>query len=412
MRKIYPLDPQIVSKIAAGEVIERPVYAVKELVENALDARAENITIHIEESGLKKIIMIDNGEGMSKEDLLECFKAHTTSKLQNEESLTSIQTLGFRGEALASIAAISKVTIASKVAGETAGTSISIKNGTVEKEKPIGMPTGTQITVDYLFHAVPARKNFLKSQRTEFSLILELISHYALVYPSVNFVLVHNNKTVLDLPKVSERIDRIEKLLGKEIYQALLPVDYKDAYVTISGFIVKPSLTTRTPIKQFLFVNQRQIRDKNLSLKIKASYGTLLENAVYPICILYFSIPCEMVDVNVHPRKEEVRFSNQQSVYDAVEKIIKETFANNVLATNSYWDSASPFNGLGLHDASSGTTSYAGKLMKEKKFPWELNLETKPDTTDILQINKLYLLISTQRGFVIIDQHAAHERIR
>ncbi|MGH7203659.1 MAG: DNA mismatch repair endonuclease MutL, partial [Candidatus Levyibacteriota bacterium] len=412
MRKIFPLHPQIVSKIAAGEVIERPVYAVKELVENALDAGADLITIATEESGLKKIMVIDNGEGMSKEDLLECFKPHTTSKLTDEDTLSKIHTLGFRGEALASIAAISNVTIASKVVDQPNGMSVSLKNGQVGKVEPIGMPNGTQVKIDYLFHSVPARKHFLKSQRTEFRLIVELVSSYALAYPSVHFVLTHNNKTILDLPKSIELTDRIEKLLGKDIYHALVPIEYKDAYITISGYLVKPSLTTRTPSKQFLFVNERQIRDKNLSLKIKASYGTLLESSVYPICILSFSMPYEMVDVNVHPRKEEVRFSNQQMVHDTIEKVIKDAFGEHMAINNTYWDSPLGLSGFSLHDAPGATTSYAGKLLKEKKFPWELHLETQPDTTNIIQINNLYLLVPDKNGFLIIDQHAAHERIR
>lgn len=411
MRKIFPLEPQIVSKIAAGEVIERPVYAVKELVENAIDAGADRIEVHIEESGLKKITVIDNGEGMSGEDLRECFKAHTTSKLRNEIGLEKIKTLGFRGEALASIAAISSVTIASKTQKNATGLCITVKNGKVGKEKPIGMPTGTQVTIDYLFHAVPARKKFLKSKRTEFRLILELLTNYALVYPDIHFILTHNAKMILDLPKSLERIDRIEKLLGRDIYQGLLPITYEDAYITISGYIVKPSLTTRTPSKQFLFVNSRQIRDKNLSLRIKAAYGTLLANTVYPICILYFSLPHEMVDVNVHPRKEEVRFSNPQHMYDSVEKVIKETFAQHPLV-NSYWDDETSFPGVPLHDSPGATTSYAGNLLKEKKFPWELDLSTEPDTSSIMQLHNLYLVVSDGDGFRIYDQHAVHERIR
>lgn len=412
MQKIKQLDPHIVSKIAAGEVIERPVFAVKELVENSIDAGADAITIIVEESGLKKISVIDNGEGMSKADLLESFKPHTTSKLKNEEALTKIQTLGFRGEALASIATISRLTIASRQATEAAGTMVTLKNGKREKIAPIGMPPGTHVTVDYLFHSVPARKKFLKSQRTEFRHIVDLLTHYALVHQSIHFVLKHNNKTILDLPRTSDQLQRIETLLGKDIYNALLPITYNDAYVTISGFVAKPLLTTRTPSKQFLFVNERQIRDKGLSLKIKASYGTLLETNVYPVCIIYLSMPFEMVDVNVHPRKEEVRFSNQELLYETIEKAIKQTLASQtILPTPTYWDDDSLPN-FSLGDKTKTTESYAGRLLKEKKFPWELDTSLKFESDSVLQIHNLYLLVPTQNGMLLIDQHAAHERIR
>ena len=200
MNKIRLLSQNIISKIAAGEVIERPVYAVKELIENSIDAGATSITIHIEESGLKKITVIDNGEGMSREDLQQCFKHHTTSKISSESDLSHIQTLGFRGEALSSIASISKMSIKSKSPNDTAGTHVELLEGNVEKVSPIGMPKGTTVIIEKLFSPVPGRKKFLKSERTEFRHIGELVASTALAFPHVQFFLSHNGKTIFDLP--------------------------------------------------------------------------------------------------------------------------------------------------------------------------------------------------------------------
>jgi len=405
MRKIHQLPHHIVSKIAAGEVIERPVFAVKELVENSLDAGADSIIVQIEESGLKKITVIDNGEGMSAEDLQECFKAHTTSKLRSEDELSHIKTLGFRGEALSSIAAISKLTINSRVAKESGGISVTLKNGKIEKVIPAGMPAGTSVIVEHLFHTLPARRKFLRSERTEFRHIIDLLTGYALSYPQVHFLLTHNKKTIFDLPKSSDPSLRIEKLLGKDIFSSLLPVSYKDSYISINGFIAKPMFTTRTPNKQFLFINKRLISDKGVSLSIKSAYGALLANTVYPVCILYFSLPYEMVDVNVHPRKEHVRFTDNILLHDAIRHAISQTLTIYDLTP------VSDFNTLSLSDAIGSTESYAGRLLKEKRLPWELSQKLKTNYEDILQIHNLYLFVVTENGFLLIDQHAAHERI-
>lgn len=411
MQKIHQLSPQLISKIAAGEVIERPVYAIKELVENSLDAGADTITVHIEESGLKSITVIDNGEGMDAQDLLECFKAHTTSKISQVDELSHINTLGFRGEALSSIAAISWMTIKSKTAQSTAGTSVVLKENTFEKSAPVGMPVGTTVTVEHLFHSVPGRKKFLRTSQTEFRHIVDLISKYVLSYPQVHFVLTHNNRTILDFPKTTDPLYRLEKLLGKDVFMSLIPVTFQDTYITITGFLAKPSFITRTPSKQFLFVNNRLISDKNLSLAIKSAYGSMLASTVYPICILSFSLPFEMVDVNVHPRKEQVRFADTNLLLDAIKRAIMRTFAKHDLTKQtSYWQSDVLFDGIGLQDAVGSTDSYAGKLLKEKSMPWELPL-MKPDTSQVMQIHKLYLLVPMGVGLIIIDQHAAHERI-
>lgn len=410
--KIKQLSQAVISKIAAGEVIERPVYAVKELVENAIDAGATSIAIHLEESGLKHISVIDNGEGMSAEDIIECFKPHTTSKLENIDELSHIGSLGFRGEALSSIAAVSRMVIQSKRKDDATGTKIVVKNNKLEKTVPVGMPSGTQIEIDYLFYNLPARKKFLKSPRTEFRHSIDLITSIALAYPHIQFELTHNGRTILDLPTTKERTHRLQKLLGNEIYKSLIPVAYEDVYLRIGGFIAKPPMTTRTPTKQFLFVNNRIVTDKRLSLSIKNAYGTLLEKTAYPIAVLYFTLPFDHVDVNVHPRKDEVRFINQQSILEHIHEAIRASFSHNGLVVQStYWQDPSRDYSFGIADAKS-TKSHAAQLLREKELPWQLSMPEKGDAGKVIQIANLYLLAPSKNGMLLYDQHAVHERIR
>src|SRR5882724_11841270 len=402
--KIHHLPKDVIAKIAAGEVIERPAYAVKELIENALDAKADSVAIHIEESGLRKIIVTDNGEGMDKEDLEECFKPHTTSKLQTAEQLSYIHTFGFRGEALASIAAISNVTIQSKTEKAISGTSIEITDSVVKKISPIGMPGGTTMTVADLFHSVPGRKQFLKSYRTELRHIIAVITSFAFANSAVHFVLTHNKKIIFDLPKKQNLSERIKLLLGTTIFFSLLPVNYEKGALNISGFIAKPQLTTTSNQKQFIYINQRKVSDKFISLAVKDAYGNLLASKTHPIFILFVSLPYEYVDVNVHPRKEEVRFVDAKMVYDSVHAAVSQTLTEKNI---TYY--LREEKGLALSDKI--TNSFAGRLLKENQIPWDIRAHDKIATTNPVQFHNLYLLTQTKYGIALIDQHGAHERI-
>lgn len=403
MNKIRLLPQELVARIAAGEVIERPVFAVKELVENALDAGARSIIVHLEEYGLKRITVIDTGEGMSSEDLQESFKSHTTSKLSSSDELSNIQTMGFRGEALASIAAVSTLTIKTRDSENPIGMSITLKHGKLIKNVPIGMPCGTEVIVDHLFHNLPVRKKFLKSQRTELRYIIDLITGFSLAYPSIQFVLQHNKRTLIDLSVHVDQLIRIQKLLGKDIYNSLVPVTYNDSYISIQGYLAKPNITTSSQNKQFLYINNRLITDKNIASAIKQAYGSLLAQAVNPVYILHISLPYEIVDVNVHPRKEYVRFADTKLIIHAVTQAVKQTLDSYDLIPYT------PINSLFLQDAVGSTDSYAGKLLKEK-----ILLKEKPviaDYTQIIQLQSVYLLLLTNHGIMLFDQHAAHERI-
>ncbi|QQG44384.1 MAG: DNA mismatch repair endonuclease MutL [Candidatus Roizmanbacteria bacterium] len=398
MKKIHQLSPDIIAKIAAGEVIERPAFAVKELIDNAVDSGASFIKINIDKAGLERITVTDNGGGMSKDDIAECFKPHTTSKIKVLDDLNHIFTLGFRGEALSSIAAISDLIIKSRTTKDTQGNLVELQRGKLKDILPIGIPSGTTIMVDNLFYSVPARKKFLKSDQTEFRHILDIVIGSVLAYPKIRFSLTHNNKLIFDLPP-QDILKRIKTLLGDSTFNYLLPLNYKDSYVRISGFISTPQITTQTQSKNFIFINQRKVTDKLISLAVKESYGNLIEPNVYPVFILFLSLPYEIVDVNVHPRKEQVSFVDARLVFDAVNKAVSQTLAKNNLT----------FRNL-IHSNSAMTKSFAGVLLKNAVLPKE-DIGQIIKSSDIIQVHNTYLITQTRHGILVIDQHAAHERI-
>lgn len=396
MSKIKKLPPDIISKIAAGEVIERPAYAVKELIENAIDARASQISVNIEDSGLKTIIISDNGEGMTKEDLLESFKPHTTSKLSKIEDLHTIASLGFRGEALSSIASIADVTIQSKHKRETSGYKVELIKGGVQQVGVIGMPQGTTISVSHLFANIPVRKKFLKSQKTEFRHIIDIVSNFALAYPRVEFSLTHNGKEYFAFTKYHTIDRRIQVLLGDSLYVNLIPLSFEESYLKITGFIARPQYAVKGQSKLFTFINERRVYDTLIASGVKDAYKNLLEYGAYPVAILYIQLPYEMVDVNIHPRKEQVSFIDQSFIYSMVEKAVAQTLTGkNLTFVNVSWKDG-------------GTKTHFGKLLKYELLQ-EIDHVNKE--SDVIQLHNLYLVTETKKGLMIIDQHAAHEAI-
>lgn len=394
MKKIHLLPEHIIAKIAAGEVIERPGFAVKELVENAIDAHADSIAIFIEDAGLKRIAVMDNGEGMNQEDLAESVKSHTTSKIFLEDSLAGITTLGFRGEALSSIAAISNLTIKSRIIGETGGNSITIKNGVLENREPVGMPYGTSVIIDNLFSTIPARKKFLKSKKTEFRLIADIVTEYAISFPGIRFQLWHNEKCLINEPQTHNSLTRIAAMLGKTISDNLLPLTYQDSYLSLSGFIAKPQGSIFTN-KQFVFVNNRAVSEKLVSIALKEAYGNVIDMHAPPPAVIFINLPFELVDVNMHPRKEYVGFTDPTLIYHGV-----KTAAVSALASHNKTAAAKLWKSKVL------MSSFAAKTLRKS----ELSL-TNQKSQSVMQIHTLYLLLATEDGFLIVDQHAAHERI-
>jgi DNA mismatch repair protein MutL len=413
MAKIHQLSPEIIAKIAAGEVIERPAYAIKELIENAIDAKASFIKVELDKAGLAKIIISDNGSGMTKEDLFECFKPHTTSKIQTEDDLFSVTSMGFRGEALSSLATISEMTIRSRYESESIGTEIVLVNGEIEKNSPFGMPKGTEIIIRNLFNATPARKKFINNPAVEFKLITELLTGISLAVPEVGFSLIHNSKKILEFPQNQSLFERARSILGQQATGNLITLQGEDSYVTIKGFIAKPQFSSNSGNRQFMFVNRRKILDRQLSAIIKEAYGTLLEPKTQPIFILFIDLPSERVDVNVHPRKEQVAFTDQSLINKTIKQAIVEVLSKeNLIYNDRRWQKGeyapTTFPQWSLRDGD--TRSYAGQLLKETTVPWTVQTETLK-SSDIIQMHNLYLITQSNSGMVIIDQHAAHERI-
>lgn len=410
MPTIHKLPDLLISKIAAGEVVERPAYAVKELIENAIDAQADYIRIDIEKSGTAKIVISDNGIGMPQEDIELSFLPHTTSKLKTEEDLHGIKSMGFRGEALSSIASISQMTIQSRTKDSAGGIQIEIQDGTILQIKPVGMPQGTTVIVENLFSPVPARKKFLRSSQTEFRHILDIVIDQALAHPTIRFFLTHNKKTLLDVPQHPDIHERIHTLLGTSMFSNLIPIFFEDSYVTIHGYISKPQMHSTT-IKHYLFVNKRRITDTKISQTIRETYGTLLDPHTQPIVVLFFDIPPEMVDVNVHPRKEHIHFHNQEIVLKAIKTIISETLqTKNLTYQDKRWSKSDSFEDFLIRDGS--TNTYAGKALKRDVSSFLIEDKKEIDVdVEIAQYHDLYLVTQTEKGILLIDQHAAHERI-
>lgn len=406
MAKIIQLPDKVIAKISAGEVIERPAYAVKELIENAIDAGADVIEVRVQGAGLTRIMVQDNGEGMTEEDLKISFLPHATSKLKDETELIGIKTLGFRGEALSSLAAISTLTIRARCPDQPGGYEIVIRNSSVAALSQVGMPPGTIVTVDNLFHNVPARKKFLKSERTELRLITDVITHFALSHPSIHFIFTHNNKVVFDFSKQQNFFERVKTLLGETNSDQLLRLSSEEGFIKIVGLVGKPQIASKQNQKQFIFVNNRHITDRMISLSVKEAFGTLLPSTSTPIFLLNLSLPSEIVDVNVHPRKEQVSFINSKEVFDSIRQAVTQVLNENNITFNlakfKYESSAR----IGE------TTSYAGTLLKESVLPWNRDekIDFKP-SEKLLQIHQTYILSQTVDGIFLIDQHAAHERI-
>jgi len=400
MAKIHQLSPEMVAKIAAGEVIERPAYALKELIENAIDAHADEISIIIENAGLKKIQITDNGEGMAEDDIAVCWKPHTTSKVTDEDTLIGIKTFGFRGEALASLASVSHLTIKSRTSNARIGTQIELENNKLVHSSPVGMPQGTVITAENLFSTIPARKKFLKSPQTELRHILGIINSYALSCSHIRFTLLHNKKLILDFPKSQTVHERLSHVVGNKNIDFLLPLKFETSYVSLKGYVAKPQLYTSSMSKQFIFVSQRKVTDRIISQAVKEAYGTMLEATALPIFVIFLSIPFERVDVNVHPRKDQVSFIDKQTIFHAVKEAVAFTLQeNNITFKNLSWKRQ----GVGT------TNTYAANILRKSVLEKDDFKQVKSE--QVTQLHNLYILYETKNGIVYIDQHGAHERI-
>jgi DNA mismatch repair protein MutL len=349
MGRIRILSDLVANQIAAGEVVERPASVVKELLENSLDAGATRIRIEVEAGGRKLIRIADNGHGMVKDDALLAFERHATSKLRTSDDLLSIATLGFRGEALPSIASVSRLTLETRSPEDDSGTVVEIAGGNIHRVEDAGLPTGTTITIRDLFFNTPARRKFLKSEQTELSHIAALVTHYALAHPTKHFELHSATQALLIAPAVPNAADRLFQIFGKDTSNFMLPtaaeldftraglpepppwkreLDYtplEPGYLRITGFVSKPELQKLNRNAIYVFVNQRLVRDKLILHALTEAYRNIIPPTSFPVVLLFLEMPPQEVDVNVHPAKTEVRFRQSAFVHDFVRDTVRTT---------------------------------------------------------------------------------------
>lgn len=410
MATVQVLPDSLINKIAAGEVIERPASAVKELVENAIDAGATEVECEIVGGGLDTIIVIDNGCGMSVEDAEMAWARHATSKIASQDDLDHIGTLGFRGEALASIASVSRVEMETKMKEEVSGVKLKIIDGKIAAEEECGCPEGTKITISHLFYNTPARKKYMKAENTEYKHILELMQNFALAHPDVAFKLINDGKEIVDVsPAVLE--DRITDVMGNDVGSNLVPVYFGGAGFKISGFLGKPDISRSNRKGQFIFLNGRVIQNHLIAHAVKEAYHSMLMHGKHPWFLLNLEVNLDDVDVNVHPRKLEVRFLKQNEVYRSVLKSVEEALNKHLLMPEVKWDSepVEDRDPRGIkerveHEARQEAFETV-KMGIAVEDPEECPIQP------ISQIAESYILAQDEEGLVVIDQHAAHERV-
>ncbi|MCX8125930.1 MAG: DNA mismatch repair endonuclease MutL, partial [Dehalococcoidia bacterium] len=320
---IQTLPPEVVAKIAAGEVIERPASVVKELIENSLDAGATQIIIEVQDGGVGLVRVADNGSGIPREELGLIGNRHVTSKISTVADLEKINTLGFRGEALASIAAVAELEVLTRTEAETAGTRVVLDKGAIIQQESQARTRGTTVTMRYLFRYFPARLKFLRSSATESGHITNLVTQYAFAFPEVKFSLTIDNRPVIRTPGTGQLRDVVSEIYGIDAARQMLAIDGEDTTLTVNGLISPPSLSRSTKNYLSFFVNRRWVRSPLLTRAVEQAYTGWLTSDKHPIVIVNLNLPPQDLDVNVHPRKAEVKFRQEMAVFSAVEKAIK-----------------------------------------------------------------------------------------
>jgi DNA mismatch repair protein MutL len=448
---IHQLPPEISNKIAAGEVIQRPSSVVKELIDNAIDAGGDQLKIVIQNAGRTLIQVVDNGSGMEKQDIRLCFQRHATSKIKDVEDLFRVRTLGFRGEAMASIASVAQVTLKTKPPEADMGYEYEIWGGEEKSFEPAAVEDGTSVSIRNLFYNVRARRQFLKTDATEFRHILKTVQQLALAYPDIGFKLIADTDTIYDLPRAQELNDRIVDMFGKSYRASLINFKEETSYLTVRGILGDPKLTKRSRGEQFLFVNGRPIQHRYLTHIILNIYDTWTGEKDYPFYAIFLEVDPKQVDVNVHPAKEEVKFEDERSVIKLTKSVVKKALNEQFMvpdvpgegysSRNSSKDFSSNFNFGGYKNRGS-------RNKKPIKFPSRINFDrpktdkgqndfsrqlydfddrstsenesvgnTREEQPDRMrdrgfwQLHDRYILTQTRSGLCMIDQHAAHKRI-
>ncbi|MEY4646973.1 MAG: hypothetical protein RIQ98_809 [Bacteroidota bacterium] len=455
MRDIIQLLPDaIANQIAAGEVVQRPASVVKELMENSIDAGATFIQLIIKDAGKGIVQVVDNGSGMSETDARMCFERHATSKIRKAEDLFSITTMGFRGEAMASIASVAQVELKTKRADDELGTSIKIDGSVLKSQESIQAPQGTSIAVKNLFYNIPARRNFLKSNPVETRHILDEFQRIALAHPEIKFSFIQNDQETYALP--SEKLGkRIVDLFGKSYREQLAACEENTSYVSIKGYVGKPEHAKKTRGEQFFFVNDRFIKNAYLNHAVMSAYERLLPDGSFPFYVLFLSIDPAHIDINVHPTKTEIKFEDERSIYAIIQSAVRKTLSIHNLIPSLDFDSnvnfQNPSNTTHRQEPQSAysDTSHKPKPVQDawKKlyeglqnnidafeqqspqnqaalFPSAMNeyktvqskanerSDTSPQTSfQSIQVLNKYIAVSISSGLLLIDQKRAYQRV-
>ncbi|RDV84767.1 DNA mismatch repair endonuclease MutL [Ammonifex thiophilus] len=410
MGKIKVLDPDTVSLVAAGEVVERPASVVKELVENALDAQARRITVRVEKD-FGPITVVDNGCGIPADEVLLAFSRHATSKISTARDLENITTLGFRGEALPSIAAVSRLTMKTREPGAEEGMLVEIAGGEVLRKETVGAPPGTQVIVRDLFYNVPARRKFLSSWRAESSHIVDLLEHLALAWPEVSFSFWLAGREVFHTPGTG-LLPAITAIYGAEVASTLLPLEAEEGELKIRGFLGRPELARGHRRHQVVVVNRRLVRHYGIAQAIAEAFGSLLPAGKHPFFVLFLELPPRLVDVNVHPQKTVVRFADEREVLALCREAVKRALFGErrpMVKTPPSppprsWDEA-------LRELRFSVKEVASMAERVAESPPTYLFSFLPPLTYLGFLPPVYILAQGPEGLYVVDQHAAHERI-
>lgn len=417
MGKIRILSEQVANQIAAGEVIDRPASVVRELLDNSIDAGADRIEIKIEEGGKRLIRLRDNGSGMDKEDILLAMERHATSKITTFSELFSIKTLGFRGEALPSICSVSHVEIISRTADQLIGYRVKASGGLMESIDETGAPVGTIIEVRDLYFNTPARRKFLKSERTETGQIIDTLSRIILPFTHIHLRIDDSEKTLLNLPASENELNRLSALFGRDVAVSLADTRREVEGIKIRAYMASPDLSRNRGDRIYIYINNRNIRDKLAARAIMEAYGQRLMKGRYPQVVVFLETDPSMVDINVHPAKQEVRFYQAHMVYKAlfstIEKALRDQFSSHSYPGHQVSE-LMPAKHVNHVRMAEPTWEYHGGEKRDVKGE-EIKITQAPllkQPPEIIgQLKETYLLFQSRDGLLLVDQHAAHERI-
>jgi len=440
-RIIQKLPDNLINQIAAGEVIERPASVIKELVENSIDATASSITIDLEKGGIQRILIRDNGTGIEKDQLATALTRHATSKIQSMDDLQNIHSLGFRGEALPSIASVSRLSITSNTEQSNQGWALHCEGGNSDQQpKPAAHTKGTSVEINDIFYNTPARRKFLRTEKTEYSHSELVVRRLALSNFHTSITLRHNQKTIYSLPaaqNVDDKVSRLEKLLGKAFIEHAIYVERAIDDMKLYGWIAAPTFSRGQADLQYQYVNDRHIRDKTISHAVKLAFQDVLYHGRHPAYVLFLEVDPSSVDVNAHPAKHEVRFHDTRAIHSFVRQTIKQAVSEfrpstidtrdlNKLSENTSADTLTVQSYIPTSSSSPGANRQFQALyssaVAEPQINYQPSLDTKASSHDenddmpllgyaVAQLHGIYILAQNKDGLVLVDMHAAHERV-